>query len=68
MSELNKFLYCKCEIQYTLEKHGDGYALYLGRCRHKHGLNIALITEVDPKFNIQNISEALNKFKQKGGE
>ena len=40
---------CKCEPQYTIEPHGDAYALYYGRCGHSHGHNLAYITE--PAFN-----------------
>ncbi len=26
---------CKCAAQYTIEPHGEGYALYYGRCGHR---------------------------------
>lgn len=39
----------KCEPRYTIEPHGDGYALYYGRCNHRHGYN--LINMVEPAFN-----------------
>jgi hypothetical protein len=42
---------CTCKTEYCIEPHGNGYALYLGRCIHKHGYNIAYITEPDmPKL------------------
>ena len=31
--------------KYTIEKHGNGYALYYGRDMNHHGLNLAHITE-----------------------
>lgn len=34
----------------TIEKHGNGYALYAGRDNQHHGLNIFNITEADPKL------------------
>lgn len=40
---------CTCEARYTIEPHGEGYALYHGRCVHRHGYNLAYITE--PSFN-----------------
>ena len=43
------FAECKCEERYTIEPHGDGYALYYGRCVHRHGYN--LINMVEPAFN-----------------
>ena len=38
---------CHCPDRFRIEAHGDGYALYRGRCHHKHGLNLAHITEAD---------------------
>lgn len=40
---------CKCENRYTIEPHGKGYALYYGRCNHRHGYN--LINMVEPAWN-----------------
>ena len=42
---------CKCETRYTIEPHGDGYALYYGRCNHRHGYN--LINMVEPAWNFE---------------
>ena len=42
---------CKCEARYTIEPHGDGYALYYGRCNHRHGDN--LINMVEPAWNFE---------------
>jgi hypothetical protein len=41
--------YCDCEPQYSIEPHGDGYALYYGRCNCRHGYN--LVHLVEPAFN-----------------
>jgi hypothetical protein len=40
---------CNCEFRYTIESHGPGYALYYGRCRHRHGYN--LINMLEPAWN-----------------
>ena len=42
---------CKCEARYTIEPHGDGYALYHRRCVHRHGYN--LINMVEPAWNFE---------------
>jgi hypothetical protein len=38
---LTKFLECTYRERYTVESHGDGYAIYFGRCAHKHGIKEA---------------------------
>lgn len=53
-------LECNMENKYSIEPHGDGYAIYYGRCMHKHGYNLAHLTECEEKF-IKIIEEALNK-------
>lgn len=35
---------------FSIEKHGDGYAFYLGRTNYYHGLNIFYITNLDEKL------------------
>ena len=42
---------CTCAVKYTIELHGDGYALYYGRCNHRHGYN--LINMAEPAFNFE---------------
>lgn len=42
---------CTCEARYTIEPHGSGYALYYGRCVHRHGYN--LINMVEPAWNFE---------------
>lgn len=48
-NKILKLLECKCEAKFTIEPHGDGYALYYGRCNHRHGYN--LVNMVEPAFN-----------------
>lgn len=50
---------CHCSDRFRIEAHGDGYALYRGRCIHRHGLNLAHITEAD-KATLDMIEGALN--------
>lgn len=42
---------------FTIEKHGDGEALYLGRSLHAHGLNIVHLTE--PAYQWPTVRTAL---------
>ena len=53
-------LECNMENKYSIEPHGDGYAIYYGRCMHRHGYNLAHLTECEEKF-IKIIEEALNE-------
>jgi hypothetical protein len=46
---------------YTVEPHGDGYALYDGRDSMHHGLNLAHITETTPQVCAV-IERALNAY------
>ncbi len=48
-SLISTFNECTCEPKYTIEPHGDGYALYHGRCNHRHGYNLVYLN--DPAFN-----------------
>lgn len=45
--------------RYTIEPHGDGYAIYLGRDMFHHGLNLAHLSEVTPDFR-KFIEDSLN--------
>lgn len=58
----NIFGECHCSDRFSIEAHGDGYALYRGRCCHRHGLNLAHITEAD-KATLDMIEGALNHGK-----
>ena len=51
---------CECKDRYSIEQHGNGYALYFGRCQHRHGYNLAHITETSPDV-IKRIETALNE-------
>jgi hypothetical protein len=51
---------CDCKNKYSIEPHGIGYALYMGRCDHKHGLNLALLTEISNNCELERIVELLN--------
>ena len=49
--------------QFSVEPHGNGYALYYGRSGMAHGLNLMHITELDPKAGepfLQRIVDCLN--------
>lgn len=48
-----------CLNEYSIEPHGDGWALYKGRCPSRHGLNLAHITEAEPE-TLDFIVKALN--------
>lgn len=60
VSGLNALLYCKCSEQYTIEKHGDGYAVYFGRCVHRHGYNLCQITVITREDIIKSFAAKLN--------
>ena len=34
--------------KYTIDKHGDGYAIYVNRNQYHHGFNIGHLTDVSP--------------------
>jgi len=51
---------CACEAQYTIEPHSDGYALYYGRCRHRHGYNLINMTEPAWNFESRHLENMLN--------
>lgn len=38
---------CNCKDRYTIEPHGNGYAIYWARCDHRHGYNLANFVECD---------------------
>lgn len=60
MSDFLKLFECKCEPKYTIEPHGAGFALYYGRCNHRHGYN--LINMVEPAWNFypEHIEQLIN--------
>lgn len=75
MTEVNSLLAllgeCKCENKYTIEPHGKGYALYLGRCNHRHGWNLINMVEpasnFDPKFIEMLINLGLEEYRKTNG-
>lgn len=57
---LSLFDECKCQIKYTIEPHGNGYALYYGRCNHKHGYNLINMLEPAWNFDPSHIEKLIN--------
>lgn len=51
---------CTCETRYTIEPHGDGYALYYGRCPHHHGYNLINMSEPAWNFEPKHIENMIN--------
>ena len=45
LDEIVKF--CHCVDKYSIAEHGKGFALYYGRCQHRHGYNLCLLSEFD---------------------
>lgn len=58
IKNLSNFKPVDDKLKISAEKHGSGYAIYLGRGQFSHGLNVAFLTEVD-KIHID---KALNKI------
>jgi len=56
----NIFEECKCPTEYSIEPHGDGFALYLGRCGHRHGYNLINMKEPAWNFDAEHLSRLLN--------
>jgi hypothetical protein len=64
MSDIIKdMLNCNCKDKYSIEKHGDAYALYFGRCDHKHGYNLAKISDLALNCDLKEIERLLNNAK-----
>ena len=51
---------CECEEKYSIEPHGDGYALYYERCDHRHGYNLANMVEPAFNFDPRHIEKLIN--------
>lgn len=51
---------CDCESLYTIEPHGEGYALYYSRCIHRHGYNLVYLTDPAYNFEPRHIERLLN--------
>ena len=50
----------QCEQKYTIEPHGDGYALYYGRCSCRHGFNLVYLTEPAHNCDLKRLEALLN--------
>lgn len=53
-------LNCQCADRYSIEAHGNGHALYFGRCNHRHGYNLLHITECTRHDILVLIEQRLN--------
>ena len=51
---------CECDSEYSIEPHGDAYALYFGRCDHQHGYNLAKISELSHNCELDKLEQLLN--------
>ena len=52
---------CNCEPKYTIEPNSwDGYTLYYGRCKCRHGYNLVNMTEPSYKFEPAHIEKMIN--------
>ena len=54
-------LNCQCSDKFVIEPHGKGYALYWGRCQHRHGYNLLHITECTREDILKLIEKRLNE-------
>lgn len=51
---------CDCETRYTIEQHGNGYALFYNRCNHRHGYNLIYMTDPAWNFSPSHIEKLIN--------
>jgi hypothetical protein len=51
---------CTCEAKFTIEPHGEGYALYYERCGHRHGYNLVNMLEPAWNFDPKHIEKLIN--------
>jgi len=52
---------CDCESNYSIEPHGENYVLYFGRCNHRHGYNLAALSELSDNCELNEIERLLNR-------
>jgi len=52
---------CDCKSTYSIEPHGDAYALYFGRCNHAHGYNLATISDISFNCELKELERLLNR-------
>lgn len=58
---LGELSFCQCQNKYSIEPHGNGYAIYWGRCMHRHGANLGHLTGCNRKDLIDYFEKALNR-------
>jgi len=52
---------CDCKSKYSIEPHGDAHALYFGRCGHRHGYNLARMSDFSFNFEPKELERLLNR-------
>ena len=52
---------CDCKSVYSIEPHGDAHTLYFGRCNHRHGYNLAKISDLSHNCELKEIERLLNR-------
>lgn len=57
---MSLFDLCECETRYSIERHGKGYTLYIGRCPHRHGYNLVHLTEPAANCDFERLEMLLN--------
>ena len=50
---------CDCEQTYSIEKHGDNFVIYHGRCPHRHGFKLATLSDLSFNCDIKHLRECL---------
>ena len=59
---------CNCKDTYTIEEHGYAYALYYGKCNHRHGYYLAKISDIAYNCDLKKIERLLNGIPEPEGE
>ena len=52
---------CQCTRKFSIEAHGTAYVLYFGRCGHRHGYNLATISDCSHNCDLEYIEQLLNR-------
>ncbi len=50
---------CDCIQTYSIEEHGKNHVIFYGRCPHRHGLNLATLTEIAWNCEVKKLEECL---------
>jgi hypothetical protein len=53
------FEICDCQQTYSIEPHGPAHVIYFGRCQHRHGYNLATLTELSANCELKRIEKCL---------